>query len=167
MSYGTNGTKFSGPNRRKLFPVSAALALRNLGRRDYAAVVAQALRNVTAGLASATKIVAQAANANEKSAENWMGARTLPNAYYLDCLREAFPELDAEIRRLRGSEAEGEPIERQIAMLINQAVRLRATHESLARENRGADAEASRESGAAPRRESGEVAAAARTVVKP
>lgn len=161
MSASSDNRNFRVPGKRM-----TAIAMRRLGRRDYTMIVAQALRNVTSGVQSAAKLIAGAANSNVRSAENWMSARTLPNAYYLDALREAFPELEAEIRRLRGLEGEGEPIARQIDAIVNMAVRLRANHENLARENRGANAALPRPPSTVARRESGEVGISARPIGK-
>lgn len=137
-----------------------ALALRSIGQGDFTVALANALRSVTAGARSSAKLLAEAANSNVRTAENWLAARAIPNTYHWECLKEAFPELDDEIRRLRGLDV-GDDVERQVSIFINTAVR-RLAHEITARENRRADAKASRSSGDAPRLEGGEVASATR-----
>jgi len=162
MSHQSDSGNLPRKPTRKVFRMSGAAALRNLGQGDFTPVVARALRVVTSGMAAAAKVLAEAANANVRTAENWMAARTIPNVYHWECLKEAFPALEVEIKRLRGLEAEGETIERQINTLITYAVRLKASHDNLARENRGADAALSRGESAEARREGGALAAAPR-----
>lgn len=138
-----------------------ALALRHVGPREFTRVIASALRVITRGAKSPAKLLAEAANTNTRTATNWLSERTAPSIYHWACLEEAFPELQAEIRRARGLEADGESPELLYGQLVNLAVRLRATHENLARENRGATAPTSYQKDATTRGQSGAVDALA------
>ena len=146
-----------------------ALALRHVGPREFTRVIASALRVVTRGARSPAKLLAEAANTNTRTATNWLSERTAPSIYHWACLEEAFPELQAEIRRARGLEADGESPEQLFNSLYNLAVRLKAHHEIGARENRGATPALSHQANAETPRPSGAVDAAARPVapVKP
>lgn len=157
MSYREFSGKLAVLHSRKLARMST-LTIRKIGQGDFTAALAGALRHITAGARSSAKLLAEAANSNVRTAENWLAARAIPNTYHWECLCEAFPELRSEIDRLRGAEQEGEPIERQITMLINQAVRLKAAHDqTLARQNGGAETKAPQRSGEMARHESSKV----------
>lgn len=77
-------------------PMNAALALIE-GNREAALFVQDKLQVAYGPLKGTTKHVARAANANERSAENWLQARACPEVPRFLRLAMQVPELNAAV----------------------------------------------------------------------
>lgn len=116
-SYPKAGT-FRGAKRMS----SVALAY-----RDYVDRIGDAAANAAARMNGGVKALSRAANVNDRTIENIIQKRTGANGFTLVKLM-AIPEIQAEVRRLAGMEADLDPeLERDLTQLINGYVRLKAS----------------------------------------
>lgn len=79
------------------------------GQHDLTEAVSGALQRAFAGRSSPVKEIARVANANVQTAKMWWQGRNCPDALYLLRLMAAVPELQAEVRRLTGMQADLDP----------------------------------------------------------
>ena len=91
-----------------------------------AEVIRNALQQDFGQQRHATKRIARAAEASERSAENWMSGKGIPGGIHLLRLMSQSPTLAAEVRRITAMEAEQDPdTERAISAAVQAYLKVR------------------------------------------
>lgn len=120
MSHGKNGRNFT-PKRGSRMSAVAVAPIYGLDQRQYQRTVNRTLRLVVSNERNAAKRIADIAGTTLHAAKNWLSDRCTPGAFHLARLRAAFPELDSELRRLEGMDAENDPaFARELADLMRR-----------------------------------------------
>lgn len=120
MSQGKSARKFYGKSALKMSHAETA-PIYGIDQAEYRQRVNGHLRLVFSNERNAAKRVAKIAGATVHAARNWLDDRCLPGGFHLSRLRAAIPELDAELRRLEGMDAENDPaFARELADLMRR-----------------------------------------------
>lgn len=100
--------------------MTAAVArIHEIDQNQYRRTVTRNLRLAVSNERNAAKRIADIAGTTLHAAKNWLSDRCTPGAFHLARLRAAFPELDAELRRLEVMEAENNPaFQRELTALV-------------------------------------------------
>lgn len=130
--------KSRGPGRGSFTPrgarnleMSVAAAL---STERVTSVIAEALKRTFGNSKASAKLVAKAANSNAKTAANWLAGNNAPGAVHLLRLMATVPELQAEVRRLTGMEANIDPeFERDLHALFRTYQRISQIDQTAAR----------------------------------
>lgn len=105
---------------------SAALALDEIDYTTAVDTLCGALQRVYGDAKSGAKLLARAANRNERTAANLLAKRNLPDALTLLRLMQTVPEFAAEVRRITGQMSNMDPeFERDLSQLFTQWQRMR------------------------------------------
>lgn len=161
ISRGAYRRNFHGEQRVNL---SAALRPRSdgfmlpgadLDTQTVTQLIAGALRRHYADKRSAAKELAEDANSNVRTAENWLSGRNAPHIVHLIRLAREIPQLQELLRQLLGWEANLDPaFERDLNALIGTYRRLQTLRSApaadMARGGHAAAAPAPRGSGDGP-----------------
>lgn len=101
-----------------------ALALR-VDQGEFTEMISGALKRAFGKERSAVKRIAQLADCNPRAAQNWLEGRNAPDGLHLLRLAAMVPEMQGEVRRLIGMEADLDPeLARDLSRLIDTSVRL-------------------------------------------
>lgn len=89
--------------------MSAALPIFAINQGEYTDRVRGALQTAFGRLGHPVKHLAKCADVNITTAKNWLDGRSTPQGLHLLRLFAMVPELQAEVRRLTGMMADGDP----------------------------------------------------------
>ena len=108
-SHGAFIEKFAGfpPKKFAGFGMNAPALVIDTG--EYTEIVRDRLREHYGPAKSAIKLIARAANCNERTAENWFTGKNAPGGLHLLRLAAQVPGLQAEVRRLMAMDADLDP----------------------------------------------------------
>jgi len=96
---------------------------RRVTKESALRLVPQALDAAVGEKSSPVKRVAKAAGVDYSTAKSWIKGHNLPSSHHLINLMIAFPEFDAEVRRIVAMEAElHADLQRDIAALVQKAM---------------------------------------------
>ena len=113
------------PNRVRTMPAAAALA-EEISYTTAVDTLCGALQRVYGDAKSGAKLLARAANRNERTAANLLAKRNLPDALTMLRLMATVPEFAAEVRRITGQLSTMDPeFERDLSKLLTQYQRMR------------------------------------------
>ncbi len=105
-----------------------AAPIDELGQGDLTTTIAERLRDHFGDDRHAVRKLAEAANTNERTAENWLLGKNAPGVLHFLKLMAAIPSLQAEVRRLCAMEADLDPeLARDMQALITTFQRRQAT----------------------------------------
>jgi len=97
-----------------------------LGYGDYAEVICGAIRRAAERHPHGMKYIARSANSNIRTVESWAAKRSTPDGLHLLRLMATVPEVQSEVRRLAGMQADLDPaFERDFHQLIQTYQRIR------------------------------------------
>lgn len=108
-SHGTISRKFRGKKPRNIRGDKMSTPALAIDTGDYTALVQDCLREHFGESRSAVKLIAEAANCNLRTAENWYTGKNGPGGLHLLRLAAQVPSLQAEVRRLMAMEADLDP----------------------------------------------------------
>lgn len=119
----SDGKAKSNINSKSALKMGQAITapIYGIDQAEYRQRVTDHLRLVFSNERHAAKRVAEIAGATVHAARNWLDSRCAPGGFHLSRLRAAIPELDAELRRLEGMEADNDPMfARELADLMRR-----------------------------------------------
>lgn len=120
MSDGKSERNFNSKRALKMGHAATA-PIYGIDQAEYRQRVTGHLRLVFSNERHAAKRVAEIAGATVHAARNWLDDRCSPGGFHLSRLRAAIPELDAELRKLEGMDAENDPaFARELADLMRR-----------------------------------------------
>ncbi len=109
-------------------PVTLALPIFEINQGQYTERVRDALGTAFGRFRNPDKQLARAADCNVHTAKNWLAGKSSPQGLHLLRLLAAVLELQAEVRRLTGMIADGDPdVQRVINDLVTVELRRRKT----------------------------------------
>lgn len=101
-------------------------AILQMGQGEFTNTVGDALERRFGTDRFAVKQIAEIANTNIRTAENWLRRKNAPGGLHLMRLMAQVPELQAEMRRIAGMESDLDPeLERELNSVMLRLLRKR------------------------------------------